>query len=662
MKLTVGKKVTSGFVLILMLLVLAVVLGALRIDKLKYLAGVSKKGLEITSFLVEKEVDHLNWLNSLSESMISHTEVTVQLDPHKCPLGIWMYEELGKKNLPPLILAQMEKMEPIHRKLHESAKQIKENHEKFDVTLLSELHARWTDHLTWVVQLYDSVLNETEFSGQTDPTKCKFARWMASYQGNDEEFKASLAQWDIPHRNLHQSAAKIVQAINAGQAQKAKRIFKEETLVNLEDLKQKYQHTLVTFEKKQLKSDRKTSIYQNETLEVLKQMTHEFEVLRKLFDEEVVATAGHAAKDIEGAAESGVKFLSLLGVLATLLGGFLAYVIGRSIVRPVSLISKNLEEISNNVAAASHELSSASTELSSMSSEQASSVEEISSSLEEIEGMVQNNVGHAEEAASLSQTVAEQSELGNVSMKKLEGAMKNILDSNARIEELVKVIGNIAEKTKVMDEIVFQTKLLSFNASVEAERAGEHGRGFAVVAQEVGNLAQMSGKSAREIAEIVNSSIKSAKEITSENKSRVEEGSTMVEQTSKILEKIMESASTVSRGATQVLHASKDQAKGIKQINEAMIQIDKGTQETAATAEETASSSEELSAQAVSLRQTVGRLAQMVTGKETIDEGHEVKNHKAQKIQNVINMPKRNKDIPNVGLAKASSDDDWESL
>src|SRR5690606_36951178 len=118
----------------------------------------------------------------------------------------------------------------------------------------------------------------------------------------------------------------------------------------------------------------------------------------------------------------------------------------------------------------------------------------------------------------LANEVKQVSETANESMTKLEMSIKEILHSNEKIEQLVKVIGNIGEKTKVMDEIVFQTKLLSFNASVEAERAGEHGRGFAVVAQEVGNLAQMSGKSAQEIAEIVKSSIQEAEAITTENK------------------------------------------------------------------------------------------------------------------------------------------------
>lgn len=85
--------------------------------------------------------------------------------------------------------------------------------------------------------------------------------------------------------------------------------------------------------------------------------------------------------------------------------------------------------------------------------------------------------------------------------------MSQVADGNRKISEIVQVISEIGNKTKVINDIVFQTKLLSFNASVEAARAGEHGKGFAVVAEEVGNLAQMSGNAAKEISDMLNGSV-----------------------------------------------------------------------------------------------------------------------------------------------------------
>jgi methyl-accepting chemotaxis protein len=75
--------------------------------------------------------------------------------------------------------------------------------------------------------------------------------------------------------------------------------------------------------------------------------------------------------------------------------------------------------------------------------------------------------------------------------------------SNEELRIIINIISDISEKTKVINDIVFQTRLLSFNASVEAARAGEHGKGFAVVAEEIGKLASVSGNSAKEINDIL---------------------------------------------------------------------------------------------------------------------------------------------------------------
>lgn len=85
--------------------------------------------------------------------------------------------------------------------------------------------------------------------------------------------------------------------------------------------------------------------------------------------------------------------------------------------------------------------------------------------------------------------------------------VKEIERNNTELTKITNMISEINEKTQVINDIVFQTKLLSFNASVEVVRAGEHGKGFAVVAEEVGNLASMSGKASLDISEMLETSI-----------------------------------------------------------------------------------------------------------------------------------------------------------
>src|SRR6202007_2185187 len=99
--------------------------------------------------------------------------------------------------------------------------------------------------------------------------------------------------------------------------------------------------------------------------------------------------------------------------------------------------------------------------------------------------------------------------------------MDQIKQSNEKVADIVKVISEIGNKTKVINDIVFQTKLLSFNASVEAARAGEHGRGFAGVCRGVGNLAEMSGKSAKEISSLLEESVSRVETMVAETRQTV---------------------------------------------------------------------------------------------------------------------------------------------
>jgi methyl-accepting chemotaxis protein len=323
-------------------------------------------------------------------------------------------------------------------------------------------------------------------------------------------------------------------------------------------------------------------------------------------------------------------------------------------------VRRRFEEVINNLNQTGNRVASASTEIAAGATQQASSIEETASSLEEMSGMVENNVTNARKGVDLSNEVKDSSSKGNEAMQNLQQSMGEILKSNEQIENLVKVIGNIGEKTQVMDEIVFQTKLLSFNASVEAERAGEHGRGFAVVAQEVGNLAQMSGKAAQEIAEIVKDSIKSADKITNENKSKVESGNTFVKDAASILKSIMESSVTVTDGSKQVLTASEDQSNGIKQINKAMSELDKVTQTNAGL-------TDDLSSQADGMKEALDVLIEIVRGSKENSPQPQTTN-KAENKQ-VVHLSKYQETknqvphaVPQQEVKRAVNDDGWEKL
>jgi methyl-accepting chemotaxis protein len=315
--------------------------------------------------------------------------------------------------------------------------------------------------------------------------------------------------------------------------------------------------------------------------------------------------------------------LGVIAAIAILFAFWYSIQLAKSIIK----VTDQVAAASTQVSTASEQLSKTAESLSSASQEQASSIEETSASLTEISGMVESNVRSAEGANEVAKEVAHMSEGTQRSMEELAAAMTSILDSNTKIEALVKVIEEIGEKTEVIDEIVFKTQLLSFNASVEAERAGEHGRGFSVVAQEVGNLAQMSGRAATEIAAIVKNSIKESVVVAQENKQRVQKGEEIVTDSRQQIMQVLTKINAILDGTNKIVIASKEQAQGIGQINSSVNNLNQVTQTTASNAQESASASHELSSQSESLLNLVDEMKLIVTGKKDMGHVHTSTHH-----------------------------------
>jgi len=203
--------------------------------------------------------------------------------------------------------------------------------------------------------------------------------------------------------------------------------------------------------------------------------------------------------------------------------------------------------------------------------------------------------------------------------------MKQVEASNQEISHIVKVIAEIGNKTKVINDIVFQTKLLSFNASVEAARAGEHGKGFAVVAEEVGNLAQMSGNAAKEITAMLDDSIRKVEKTVNDTKIKVEQlmvtgrgkieaGVVTSRKCGEALDQIVQNVDQLGQMVGEISAASQEQAQGVQEINRAMAQLDQVTQQNASASQEAANAAAQLNVQADSLRGIVRTLEKLVQG------------------------------------------------
>ena len=201
--------------------------------------------------------------------------------------------------------------------------------------------------------------------------------------------------------------------------------------------------------------------------------------------------------------------------------------------------------------------------LSSKANNQAASLEETAAALEEITSITRNNAQNAAKMAELGQTVKKSVFTGEELASRTASSM----------DEINQKVNSINEAITVIDQIAFQTNILSLNAAVEAATAGEAGKGFAVVAAEVRNLASRSAEAAREIKHLV-------QEATVKANDGKTVSSDMIDGYKELNKNISETIHIIE----DVSKASKEQMMGIEQINDSVNMLDRVTQENASEA------------------------------------------------------------------------------
>ena len=245
----------------------------------------------------------------------------------------------------------------------------------------------------------------------------------------------------------------------------------------------------------------------------------------------------------------------------------------------------SLNGVAQRVHTSAAEITSGNENLSARTEQQASSTEQTAANMQELITTVRNNAENAQQANKASSSVRHAAEQGGEVVTRAVEAMQKIDRASAKIAEIIGVI----------DEIAFQTNLLTLNASVEAARAGEQGRGFAVVATEVRNLASRSADAAKEIKTLIEDST-----------GKVKTGSDLVNETGQALEEILSNVKQVGDVVSEIAAASAEQSAGIDQVSTAITHIDEMTQQNAALAEQTSAASAAMSHDAQELMRMVG--------------------------------------------------------
>ncbi len=255
-----------------------------------------------------------------------------------------------------------------------------------------------------------------------------------------------------------------------------------------------------------------------------------------------------------------------------------------------------------------------STKVKDSAVEQSAAIQESVSALSEMSSMISQTGQNVRISIDTALTANEKSADGKKIMEHLSHAMSSIQKANTSLQDISKVIDNIVNKTTVINDIVFKTQLLSFNASIEAARAGTHGRGFAVVAEEVGNLAELSGAAAKEIEQLLVESQRRVRDTLEVIQDRVGDGYKVSQNAHQVFEEISINIEQINGQIKSIGEATQQQEVGVQQANTAMKQMDESSQSNTEAALVAQSTAEQLKKDCNTLYKVFDELMLLVNG------------------------------------------------
>lgn len=485
------------------------------------------------------EVAHYHWATLLSNALYAGTEFTGSTDPTTCSLGQWLYGDAGTDDAE--LLALRTELEPLHKQLHESAKNALSTLQTDAESAQSYYQNTIRKNVDQVVLRLVKIIERAELlNTEAKEHMNRAIRVMQTVVILC--FLASLAcLMSLIHYVLHNVVRPILALTN------------EST-----PLAEGHLHLQFSYHG------------QNE----LGQLT---------------ATLGNALARIDGYVSDINRILAEMAqgnldvrVSTKFIGDFRS--IEESIEKMSTAVSEAIYQIdraTTQVTSGAEQISSSSQALAQGATEQASAVEELLASLEELSANARKNAKAAQEVQDNARQTDVQISTSNEQMSHMIAAMKDIHQSSQEIGKIISTIESIA----------FQTNILALNAAVEAARAGTAGKGFAVVADEVRSLASQSSEAAQATKVLIENSM-----------SAVKHGGDIVKEVSETMEKTLRLAAQSGGQIDGIAKVVRDEAEALTQITQGIEQISAVVQTNSASSEENSAISDELFSQSQVLR------------------------------------------------------------
>ena len=285
------------------------------------------------------------------------------------------------------------------------------------------------------------------------------------------------------------------------------------------------------------------------------------------------------ARLVETSRRTRIAALWVSGVVL-LVGLLVTFMMSRQVAQRLDHFLGQLNRVVTEVRAGSDALSTAASQVASLArtvsdgtGQQAAAVEETKSSLEEMNASIRQTAENSRAMEAIALTSARDGEESGRSVAGTVAAMKGI-----------------AGKISVIEEIAYQTNLLSLNAAIEAARAGEHGHGFGVVAEEVRRLAERAQAAAKEVRATAAESVETA------------------ERSGRLIDELLPSIRRTADLVREVTAASSEQAAGVSHVDRAMSNVDKVAQLNATGAEQLSATAREMANRTAALRELVANV------------------------------------------------------